>query len=135
MTLSTRTGLLLFAHGARDPRWAEPIERIAVELRAQCPDREVRVAYLEFMRPDLGEAVSSLVNDRGCAVIEVMPLFLGAGGHVRNELPRLLQVETARHPEVRITSHPVLGDCAGITLAIATAIAAMTRASTASADA
>jgi sirohydrochlorin cobaltochelatase len=130
VSASPGIGLLLFAHGARDPRWAEPIERIAAELRIQCPDRAVRVAYLEFMRPDLAEAVAGLVNDGVCHRIEVMPLFLGAGGHIRNELPVLMQAAAARHPGVCITAHPVLGDCAGITLAIATAIAAMTRAGT-----
>ena len=30
-------GLLLFAHGARDPRWADPFQAVAEEARAACP--------------------------------------------------------------------------------------------------
>jgi sirohydrochlorin cobaltochelatase len=30
-------GLILFAHGARDPRWAEPFEAVAARCRAQRP--------------------------------------------------------------------------------------------------
>jgi sirohydrochlorin cobaltochelatase len=31
------TGLILFAHGARDPRWAAPFEAVAARIRAQRP--------------------------------------------------------------------------------------------------
>jgi len=51
-----RDGLILFAHGARDPAWARPFEAVAAEvLRAQ-PTLALRLAYLEIMSPDLIEA-------------------------------------------------------------------------------
>ena len=31
------TGLILFAHGARDPRWAEPFERLKRKVEAARP--------------------------------------------------------------------------------------------------
>jgi sirohydrochlorin cobaltochelatase len=31
----SRTGILLFAHGARDPNWALPFEAVAERLRAR----------------------------------------------------------------------------------------------------
>jgi sirohydrochlorin ferrochelatase len=31
------TGLILFAHGARDPRWAEPFEAVAARMCARGP--------------------------------------------------------------------------------------------------
>ena len=31
--------IVLFAHGARDPRWAEPFEAIAARIRAAAPGR------------------------------------------------------------------------------------------------
>ena len=46
-------GLILFAHGARDPRWAEPFEAIAAAVRARAPSVDVRLAFLELMAPDL----------------------------------------------------------------------------------
>jgi len=47
------TGLILFAHGARDPRWALPFEAVAARVRAQRPGVPVRLAFLEFMAPTL----------------------------------------------------------------------------------
>ena len=77
-----KRGLLLFAHGARDPRWALPFEAIVQRIAARAPGLPVRLAFLEFMAPTLPEAGDALVA-QGCDEIEVVPLFLGAGGHVR----------------------------------------------------
>jgi sirohydrochlorin cobaltochelatase len=46
-------GLILFAHGARDPRWAAPFEDMAARIRAHGRSCAVRLAFLEFMTPDL----------------------------------------------------------------------------------
>ncbi|MDW9242132.1 hypothetical protein C7S13_1888 [Burkholderia cepacia] len=32
-------GIVLFGHGARDPSWAEPFERLAARLRGAAPPR------------------------------------------------------------------------------------------------
>ncbi|HAN56086.1 MAG TPA: cobalamin biosynthesis protein CbiX, partial [Betaproteobacteria bacterium] len=37
-------GLILFAHGARDPRWAVPFERLQALTQAQRPDWQVALA-------------------------------------------------------------------------------------------
>ncbi len=45
-------GIVLFGHGARDPRWAEPFERLAARLRgAPSPAAHVTLAFLELMTP------------------------------------------------------------------------------------
>jgi sirohydrochlorin cobaltochelatase len=70
-------GLILFAHGARDPRWALPFEAVAARVRAARPGVPVRLAYLEFMAPSLPDAGAELAR-AGCTRIEVVPMFLGA---------------------------------------------------------
>lgn len=104
-----RSGLLLFAHGARDPRWAEPFEGVVRRIRTAHPGQPVRIAYLEFMSPSLGEAANELVRE-GCERLEVVPLFLGAGGHVRKDLPALLEAVRTAHPAVTVTLHPAVGE-------------------------
>jgi sirohydrochlorin cobaltochelatase len=114
------SGIVLFAHGSRDPRWAEPFEAIALRLRVLRPDALVRVAYLEIMTPTLHGVGEELVV-AGCASVEVLPLFLGTGGHLRRDLPLLLDALRARHPGVRWTLHPPAGEAAAVIDAIALA--------------
>ena len=102
-------GLILFAHGARDPRWREPFERLAVKVRAERPGLAVRLAFLEFMNPGLDAAVDDLVA-HGCAAIRVVPVFLGQGGHVRQDLPPAVERAHARHPGVAIALRPAVGE-------------------------
>ncbi|WP_298231811.1 CbiX/SirB N-terminal domain-containing protein [uncultured Azohydromonas sp.] len=111
-------GLLLFAHGARDPEWARPFEAVAQSVRAQRPGTPLQLAYLEFMQPDLAQAAVQLVQD-GCRAVEVLPLFLGAGGHVRKDLPRLLDALRAAHPGVRFELHPAVGELPSVVQAMA----------------
>lgn len=114
-----KEALLLFAHGSRDPEWARPFERIATQLS----DRFlVRLAYLEFMQPALGEAVDSLAA-AGAKSIRVVPLFLGPGGHVRADLPQLIAVAAARHPGLKLVMDRPIGDQPEVIAAIAHAIA------------
>ena len=113
-----KIGLLLLAHGARDARWAEPFEQVAAAVRAARPAQAVRLAFLEFMAPDIRAAAGDLVRD-GCLQIDVLPLFLGAGGHVRKDLPPLLDELRAQHAGVAFTLHPAVGESPALINAMA----------------
>lgn len=114
------SGLLLFAHGARDPRWALPFEAVAQRVRAARPDMPVQLAFLEFMAPTLEEAAVALV-EAGCTQVSVLPLFLGAGGHVRRDLPELLDRMRARYTGVSWQLHAAVGELDGVIGAMADA--------------
>jgi sirohydrochlorin cobaltochelatase len=102
-------GLLLFGHGSRDPAWADPFRRIAEHITAARPDLPVALGFLEFLPPDLSAAADTLVAS-GCASVHVVPMFLGTGGHVRRDLPRLVQQLRERHPGVIWVLRPPIGD-------------------------
>jgi sirohydrochlorin cobaltochelatase len=124
MTASSTQGLILFAHGARDPRWAAPFEAVALRLRGTQPGLAVRLAFLEFMAPSLGEAGGQLAA-LGCHHVAVLPMFLGAGGHVRKDLPLLLDAMRRAHPSVGFTLHTAIGEIDSVVAAMADAAAAL----------
>jgi sirohydrochlorin cobaltochelatase len=113
-------GLILFAHGARDPRWAAPFEAVAAAVRAARPGLPVRLAFLEFMAPTLPEAGAALAT-AGCTHLTVLPMFLGAGGHVRKDLPLLLDELRAAHPGLVVTLQPAIGEIDSVVAAMAAA--------------
>lgn len=119
MNLPTH-GVLLFAHGARDSRWALPFEDVAERVRTRAPGVPVELAYLEFMTPGLVEAGHRLAA-AGCERIEVVPLFLGAGGHVRKDIPALLAELEAAHPQVHWMLRPAIGELDSVIEAMAQA--------------
>lgn len=114
------SGLILFAHGARDPRWAAPFEAVTASVRAQQPSVAVRLAYLELMTPDLPTAAADLVA-AGCDSVTVVPLFLGAGGHVRRDLPAIVEGLRASYPQVSWHQPPPVGELPAVINALAAA--------------
>jgi sirohydrochlorin cobaltochelatase len=102
------TGLVLFAHGARDPRWAHTIEALAARVSELSPGLAVEPGYLEMMKPDLAEAVRRLVA-QGVTSVVVAPVFLSAGGHVLRDLPEQLALLEPQHPGITFRVEPALG--------------------------
>jgi sirohydrochlorin cobaltochelatase len=117
---SFQTGLILFAHGARHAEWALPFERVAQRIRAQRPQLHVRLAYLEIMAPSLAEAGADLAGC-GCLRVDVLPLFLGLGGHLRRDLPQLVAALRLAHPGLAVSLHPPVGEWDEVIAAMAAA--------------
>jgi len=115
--------IILFAHGARDPEWALPFERLRAALAALSPATMVELAYLELMQPDLAAAVDALAA-RGATAISVAPIFMAQGGHLKRDLPRRIDEVRARHPQIRFSLQPAVGEAQAIIDAMAAHIAA-----------
>jgi sirohydrochlorin cobaltochelatase len=113
-----KRAMILFAHGARDPKWAAPFQRLQEIVRARSPDLAVSLAFLELMSPRLPEAAAALVA-QGVEEMTIVPVFLGQGGHVLRDLPVLLQELQANHPNVRFKSVDAVGENADVLNAMA----------------
>lgn len=111
-------GILLLAHGARDPAWARPFEQTRDQLVAR--GRPVALSFLEFMSPDLVEAGQQLAA-QGCTAVTVVPLFLGAGGHVRKDVPVLMERLRLTHPAVQWQLARAVGETTTLVDALADA--------------
>jgi len=102
-------GIILFAHGSRDPLWHQPIAAVAARVAQLSPNSPVVCAYLELSTPDLGTAVRTLI-EQGVHAITVLPLFLGVGKHAREDLPVLVDDLRAAYPSVTFTLRPAVGE-------------------------
>jgi sirohydrochlorin cobaltochelatase len=111
-------GLILFGHGARDPRWADPMRRLRERIAARAPQMPVELAFLEIMEPDLASAAATLTA-RGCTGVTIVPIFLGQGPHVRDDLAARVQRLRGAHPALEIRCVPPVGEDDGVLDALA----------------
>jgi sirohydrochlorin cobaltochelatase len=118
LSTAPQSAIILFAHGARDPVWAAPLRRIAARLREARPNLPVQLAFLELMQPALADAVAGMAAD-GITRITLVPLFLAQGGHLKEDLPGLLDEIRRSHPGVSIDLAQAIGDSEVLTAAIA----------------
>jgi sirohydrochlorin cobaltochelatase len=110
--------LILFAHGSKDPGWAEPFEKLARQVRRSAPGPDVRLAYLELMQPSLPQAAADAIA-AGATSICIVPVFLAQGGHVRRDLAALVDELRKRHPRVGIDCASPAGEDEAVLAAIA----------------
>lgn len=112
--------LILFAHGARDPAWAEPVRRVQAAVRAIDPAVRVEVAFLEFMAPTLADCGAALA-DEGFGRIVVLPMFIAQGGHLKRDVPELLADLQSRYPGTSFELAKAVGENEAVIRAMAQA--------------
>ena len=113
-----RDAILLFAHGARDPQWARPFEQIRAQVAKTLPETLVELAFLERMTPDLPAAVERLAQQE-VEHVTVIPLFLGVGGHVKEDLAGLVGDVEQRYPAIQFRVTTPIGEDDELIAAIA----------------
>lgn len=107
------SSIILFAHGSRDPEWAMPFHSIQRLIALQRPELAVELAFLEFAEPSLEQTIERLAR-AGHRVITIAPLFMAQGGHLRNDLPRIIEAIRSDHPGVEIEVLPPIGEVPAI---------------------
>ncbi len=120
----TRTALILFAHGARDPEWASPMRRVCATVRAQAPALRVELAFLEFMSPQLAPCAEALLAE-GYDRLVVLPMFIAQGGHLKRDVPLLLDELRARYPQASFELAGAVGEAEPIVQAMAAHVVAL----------
>jgi sirohydrochlorin cobaltochelatase len=122
LKLAMDQAVILFAHGARDARWAVPLSELAEAVRVQDPRASVRTAFLELQAPTLMEALEAAASD-GVRRVHVVPVFWAAAGHVDNQMPSIVAEFGRRYPHVAVRVLPVLSELPGMLDFIARTVA------------
>lgn len=113
-----KKALILFGHGARDPRWKEPFVKIQEILKEAEPHALVELAFLELMSPSLQDCVAHLAQ-KNIQSVTVIPVFFGQGGHIREDLPKIIDACRQAHPELQLSVKPAVGESLEVLQAIA----------------
>lgn len=111
-------GVIVFAHGSRDPLWRLPVESVAQQIARSDPAVAVSCAYLELCEPDMATAARQMVG-AGATRVRVLPLFFGMGKHAREDLPQLMRELQQAHPQVAFEQLPAAGEDPRLTALLA----------------
>lgn len=100
--------ILYIGHGTRSKEGAREaqsfihrvIERINVEIQ--------QISFLELTKPDIEEGFLRCV-ERGATEITVVPLFLLAAGHIKEDIPQALTSLCKRYPNINVNMRDPFG--------------------------
>ncbi len=108
--------ILLVGHGSRDPNGNKEIEQFSDQWRAQHPEWNIEVCYIEFADVLLDEGFDNAAKN--ASRVLVIPLILNAAGHVKMEIPEHLEKARQRHPDVEF----IYGKNLGVSMSLLTAV-------------
>jgi len=102
-----RTGVLVVGHGSREKASNLEFEQLVAQLRTRWPEFDVRHAYVELAEPSLADGMDAIArsNDR----VIIVPCFLFAAGHVKNDIPLALAAARQKFRGVKFEAGRVLG--------------------------
>jgi sirohydrochlorin cobaltochelatase len=99
--------LLLVGHGSRNASANRDFEELVAAYRSRNPLLSIEHCYLELAEPTLADALDACARRRQEVVI--LPLFLFAAGHTKNDIPLALSHARRNHPNVHFRSARTLG--------------------------
>ena len=104
----SRIGVMVCGHGSRDEQAITEFESVAAGIRERLPHYDVESGFLEFATPVIREGLEKL-RARGNGLCLAIPGMLFAAGHVKNDVPSVLNTFEAQHPEMEIRYARELG--------------------------
>lgn len=110
--------ILYIGHGTRSKQGSEEVKDFIQRVieKINIPIQEI--SFLELTQPLIKEGFEKCVN-RGATQITVIPLFLLAAGHIKQDIPQTIASLQARYPDVEVQ----VKDPFGVQVAILDAMA------------
>jgi sirohydrochlorin ferrochelatase len=95
--------LVVAAHGSRREASNTEVRLLVQRLSESTPGAFdlIEAAFLEFASPPIREAITGCI-EAGADHIVIVPYFLASGRHVSEDIPRIVEAMSARHPQVTI---------------------------------
>jgi len=100
---------LILAHGSRENSTEKTLSAVASKVRQILPDVTVREAYMQFRESSLTTGLEELAAE-GYDEIAVVPYFLFAGVHIKEDIPSEIASFCERYPGVRVSLGQPLGE-------------------------
>ena len=105
----SETKTILLAHGSRDPKWKAPFESMITVMKNEFGNERVELAYLEHCSPSIEEVIEESYKN-GCRDIRFLPLFMSAGAHLRNDVPKILEEIQASKDDLKLSIQAPVGE-------------------------
>ncbi len=115
--------LVIAAHGTRDPEGVSVCRALVDRVRRRLPGTRVEVGYVELVEPSIDAALRAVLpagaapapesfdrsDDPGVDAV-VVPLMLGGGGHVRDDIPEAITTAVDQVPDAAVRYARPLGN-------------------------
>ncbi len=106
--MAEKIGVMVCGHGSRDEGAVREFAQVAEGLRELMPHTPIEYGYLEFATPIIRDGLDKL-RDQGVTRVLAVPGMLFAAGHVKNDIPSVLNTYAAQNEGISIELGKELG--------------------------
>jgi len=96
-----KIGVMVCGHGSRDVEAIAEFQSVAAGIAMRLPQYPIASGFLEFAKPIIRDGLDKL-RLQGADRILAVPGMLFAAGHVKNDIPSVLNTYAAQHPGLHI---------------------------------
>jgi sirohydrochlorin ferrochelatase len=104
--------ILLVSHGSKSKVAKDEVEKLAIQIY-QKSGLDVKTAFLDVNEPNIPRGIAECVK-RGASKIIVLLNFLNSGNHVLKDIPRILEEEKKKFPQVQFVLTQAIGQHAKV---------------------
>ncbi|WIY82193.1 CbiX/SirB N-terminal domain-containing protein [Propionimicrobium sp. PCR01-08-3] len=90
------SSLVIAAHGTRLAEGQQVCRALVDRVRGMLPETKVYDAYVELDTPTIEDAVATALAESADKHVVVVPLMIGAGGHVHDDIPGGIEAGRAK---------------------------------------
>lgn len=106
--MAMHSAVLLIGHGSRKPRSRAQFQQVLEKVRDCLKPLPVLPAFLELCAPRISDGIEACVEMKARRILAI-PVFLSDARHVKEDIPRVLEAEQARYPDLSIRYARPLG--------------------------
>ena len=106
--MEEKYGVMVCGHGSRDEEAVKEFQAVAQGLKERLPQYETDWGFLEFSTPVISKGLDAL-RAKGIRKVLAVPGMLFAAGHVKNDIPSVLNAYQVQNPELSISYARELG--------------------------
>ena len=106
--MEEKYGVMVCGHGSRDEEAVKEFQAVARGIRERLPQYETDWGFLEFATPVIRTGLDAL-REKGIRKVLAVPGMLFAAGHVKNDIPSVLNVYQSQNPQLSISYARELG--------------------------
>lgn len=116
-----KKALILIAHGSRVTSTQEEMTAMVQKIGASLPDTLVLGAYMELQEPNLEQTIEMVIAQETMRV-DILPLFVFKGRHIRDDIPAQVEDCQKRFPTCNIVLQRYIGSSEFFVKAIADSV-------------
>ena len=106
--MEEKYGVMVCGHGSRDEEAVKEFQAVARGIRERLPQYETDWGFLEFATPVIRTGLDAL-SAKGIRKVLAVPGMLFAAGHVKNDIPSVLNAYQKQNPQLSISYARELG--------------------------